>query len=442
MNENKFLPKLSQNLLEILDDDEYYDITIEVGNDPYVRIFRAHMVILNYRSPYLRRILSTNERRNDETLTSIKLPNISPEIFQIILKYIYGGKILLEECDTSDIIKILIGANELSLQELVPYLQSFLIRNKTNWLEQNLSSIYQLSFENDSFLDLQKFCTKLISEQPKKIFNSPDFTSIPEKCLISIIQNNNIDMSMVQVWDYVLKWGVAQNPELSSDSTNYSNDDFNALSNTLQKCISFIKFTDFTPKEFLHKVYPYKKIIPEEMYESLIKYFLDHDCNKQEPRIVRGISNQSDINSNPRVIETSNQNKDNPELEGYRESNNLEPDTRVNRNTRDQSSNDMEPYLRVNRNTRDQSTSSNDMEPYLRVNRNTRDQSTSSNNMEPYLRVNRNTRDQSNNNLVLNTRVNRNIRDQSNNNLEPDPQVNRNNRQRSFTLEDTIRKFL
>ena len=57
MNDNTFLPKLSQNLLEILEDNEYYDITIEVGNDPYVKIFRAHMVILNYRSPYLRRIL-------------------------------------------------------------------------------------------------------------------------------------------------------------------------------------------------------------------------------------------------------------------------------------------------------------------------------------------------------------------------------------------------
>ncbi|UZO02779.1 uncharacterized protein OCT59_021258 [Rhizophagus irregularis] len=313
MNENKFLPKLSQNLLEILDDDEYYDITIEVGNDPYVRIFRAHIIILNYRSPYLRRILSTNKKKNDETLVNIKLPNILPETFQIILRYIYGGKILLEECDTSDIIKILISANELSLQELVPHLQSFLIRNKTNWLEQNLSSIYQLSFENDSFLDLRMFCTNLISEQPEKIFNSPDFTSIPEKCLISIIQNNNIDMSTVQVWDYVLKWGVAQNPELSSDYTSFSNDDFNALRNTLQKCISFIGFTDFTHKEFLHKVHPYKKIIPEEMYESLIEYFLDHDCNQPEPRIIRGISNQSDINSNPRIIGTSNQGNDNQE---------------------------------------------------------------------------------------------------------------------------------
>jgi hypothetical protein len=44
MDDNKLLPKLSQNLLEILNDEEYYDIIIEVGNDPYVKIFRAHMV--------------------------------------------------------------------------------------------------------------------------------------------------------------------------------------------------------------------------------------------------------------------------------------------------------------------------------------------------------------------------------------------------------------
>jgi hypothetical protein len=87
MVDDSFLPKLSQNLLEILNDEEYYDIKIEVGNDPYVKVFRAHMVILNYRSPYLRRILSTNKKKNDETLINIKLPNIPPEIFQIILWY-------------------------------------------------------------------------------------------------------------------------------------------------------------------------------------------------------------------------------------------------------------------------------------------------------------------------------------------------------------------
>ncbi|PKY18445.1 BTB-domain-containing protein, partial [Rhizophagus irregularis] len=137
MGENKFFSKLSQNLLEILNDEEYYDITIEVGNDPNVKIFRAHMVILNYRSPYLRRILSTNKKKNDGILVHIKLPNISPDIFQAILRYIYGGSLSIEKYDTSDIIKILFAANELNLQELVETLQLSLIENNANWIEQN-----------------------------------------------------------------------------------------------------------------------------------------------------------------------------------------------------------------------------------------------------------------------------------------------------------------
>ncbi|CAB4437637.1 unnamed protein product [Rhizophagus irregularis] len=89
MVDNKFLPKLSQDLLEILDDDEYYDITIEVVN-----------------------------KKNDGILVHIKLPNILPEIFHIILRYLYGGKLPLEEYDILDIIKILVAANKLNIKEL------------------------------------------------------------------------------------------------------------------------------------------------------------------------------------------------------------------------------------------------------------------------------------------------------------------------------------
>ncbi|GET65690.1 BTB/POZ protein [Rhizophagus irregularis DAOM 181602=DAOM 197198] len=91
MDENKLLPKLSQNLLESLNDEEYYDVTIEV------------------------------------------------EIFQVILRYIYSGKISLNEYDTSDIIKILVTGNELGLQDLINYLQSYLVETKANWMEQNFN---------------------------------------------------------------------------------------------------------------------------------------------------------------------------------------------------------------------------------------------------------------------------------------------------------------
>ena len=111
----------------------------------------------------------------------------------------------MEEYDASDIIKILVAANELGLQELIPHLQSFLIKNKKNWMEQSFNLIYQTSFENDSFLKLQNFCTELISNEPEKIFNSIDFISITEKSLISLIQYDNFQMSDIQVWEHVLK---------------------------------------------------------------------------------------------------------------------------------------------------------------------------------------------------------------------------------------------
>jgi hypothetical protein len=41
----------------------------------------------------------------------------------------------------------LVAANELSLQELIPYLESFLIENKKDWVEQYFDLIYQTSFE-------------------------------------------------------------------------------------------------------------------------------------------------------------------------------------------------------------------------------------------------------------------------------------------------------
>ncbi|PKY55559.1 BTB-domain-containing protein [Rhizophagus irregularis] len=116
------------NYIELLKDDEYHDITIEVGEDPNVKIFRAHKNILCYRSPYLRQILSSN-KENNNVLTRIKLPNVLPEIFQTILEYIYDGILSLNE-ETLDFFKILDAADNLHLQELIDYLQKYLIEDK------------------------------------------------------------------------------------------------------------------------------------------------------------------------------------------------------------------------------------------------------------------------------------------------------------------------
>ncbi len=83
---SQFLLKLSQNYLELLEDNEYYNVIIEVKKDSNIKIFYMYMNVLYYHSSYLQRDLASNKRNNDNILIHLKLPNILPEIFQIILK--------------------------------------------------------------------------------------------------------------------------------------------------------------------------------------------------------------------------------------------------------------------------------------------------------------------------------------------------------------------
>ena len=83
---NKFFPRLSQNYIDVLNDEQHYDITIEVGKDQNIRTFGAHTIILFHRSPFLQQTLSSIEKNNGGDLPNIKLSNITPDSFQIILK--------------------------------------------------------------------------------------------------------------------------------------------------------------------------------------------------------------------------------------------------------------------------------------------------------------------------------------------------------------------
>jgi hypothetical protein len=104
-------------------------------------------------------------------------------------------------------------------------------------------------------------------------------------------------VNVSQVWEHVLKWGISQNPGLPSDPSNYSKDDFNTLKKTLQQFIPFIKFFNLNHKEFLNKVYPYKKIIPKDLRENLIKHFIDQPNNKPESKIITKEINSKSIDS-------------------------------------------------------------------------------------------------------------------------------------------------
>jgi hypothetical protein len=171
----------------------------------------------------------------------------------------------------------LIAANELLLNELVDYLQTYLIENKVDWIEQHFELTHRTSFQSNNLLELQKFCTEFMAKSPEKVFQSLDFASLPEKSLISLLKRDDLRMKEIEVWEHVLKWGLAQNPTLILDPSTWTDDDFKTMENTLQYCLPLIRFYSLSSKNFLEKVRPYKKLLKHQLYEDLIKYYLDFD---------------------------------------------------------------------------------------------------------------------------------------------------------------------
>src|SRR6266498_3328735 len=219
-------------------------------------------------------------------------------IFNFFLyRYIYGGILSLNGQDTLDFFKVLAAADKLHLQELVDYLQKYLIEYNIEWMEQNFEFTQKISSQSINLFELQEFCTNLIVQSPEKILKSFDFTSLSEKFLISIIKRDDLQMDEIEVWEHVLKWGLGQNPTLIPDPKTWSDDDFKTMKNTLQNCLSSIRFFCLSSsREFSQKVRPYQKLLGQQLYEDLLNFYLDPSSvptdNVLGPRKIKIIDSQ------------------------------------------------------------------------------------------------------------------------------------------------------
>lgn len=87
MSNNKLLSKFSSRIGKLLDDDDEFNTTIFVGggkksSSSEIKTFKAHSIILKVNTSYFENILNNN----DTCTRKFYLENISPSVFEVILK--------------------------------------------------------------------------------------------------------------------------------------------------------------------------------------------------------------------------------------------------------------------------------------------------------------------------------------------------------------------
>ncbi|RHZ54355.1 hypothetical protein Glove_428g43 [Diversispora epigaea] len=269
----KFFDKLSQNFTELLlNDKDNHNVIIEAKDK---KAFMAHSNILKYRSPGFRKELE-NVIPGENNFKTIIKPNISDEIFDIILKYIYGGIVKLEKVETEFIFDLMLAANKFELEGLSKKLETILIETEALRLKPHFSLVYQTIFDKQNFKDLE-FCNGIIAKYPNLIFDNSDFSSLSEFALVSLLKRDDLQMKEIEIWDYVIKWGITQNPTLPTNLENWTKKNFRALKTTLQQCLPLIRYFHIANIEIYDKIRPYKKILDKQLWKDINQHLFAPD---------------------------------------------------------------------------------------------------------------------------------------------------------------------
>ncbi|RHZ82507.1 hypothetical protein Glove_109g380 [Diversispora epigaea] len=257
---------------------------------PLVNIYKVHSIILQFRSPYFKKKCD-EITFNENHVKVLKLPNISVKVFNVIIKYIYSGKISLEKLENSIIFDLLIASNELELDELVEHLQSHFVNNNAScrntskiqnqfwehvysWLRLNFAQVYRTSYQVKNFIIIQDFCNDVITKYPNTIFESENFHSLPEDALVSILKQDDLQLEESKIWEYVIEWGKAKNPMLPNNLDKWTSDNFLSLKKELKGCLPYIRFFSFSNEDVVEKIYPYQQLLEHQLFSDITIKFI------------------------------------------------------------------------------------------------------------------------------------------------------------------------
>ncbi|GES81042.1 BTB/POZ domain-containing protein [Rhizophagus clarus] len=254
---------------KLFEAEKGHDVIICAGEDENMKEIHAHSLILCTRSQYFCAAFYNDWVEKKDGIYTFKKPNISPQLFKIILRFIYCGKIDLTNLQGPEILKLLIAVDELNIQTLIICVQKHLINYK-EFLQENFMEILQMVYHNELFIDLLDYCLEKI----EILFDSDKFLSLEASLLEFLLKRDDLNLNEIKIWDGLIKWGLSQE-ELSQDISKWNKDVISILKRILCKFIPLIRFYEISSEDYINKVKPYEEILSKELREEILKFHQD-----------------------------------------------------------------------------------------------------------------------------------------------------------------------
>ncbi|RGB39911.1 hypothetical protein C1646_739878 [Rhizophagus diaphanus] len=252
-----FGPQVLEDLKTSFLQKKNCDVIIYVGEEPNVEVVYAHSFILRMRSSYFDSALSPTWAEMKDG------------------KYLYCGEIDINPNDGTLALDYLIAADELNLDmSFIEYVQELLIKHIMEFFSSDPLEILRTILKYDHlFYKLKDHYLNFICDRAKYIFSSEKFILLEEEMICTILDQENLNIEEIIIWDKMIEWGIARNPSLADkEIAKWREDDFIILQKSLKRLIPLIRYYDIFSKDYFVKISPYEKILPEELNNDIFQY--------------------------------------------------------------------------------------------------------------------------------------------------------------------------
>ncbi|XP_065322623.1 BTB/POZ domain-containing protein 6-A-like [Gordionus sp. m RMFG-2023] len=234
------------------------DVRFEVEGE----IINAHKFILSFKSKIFNDMF-----HGVVELKDIKIEDISKEVFEIILKYIYTNDINFYSLDVNQLMEILYGAKKYMLLDVINkcigHIQSHTIRYNS---EKEILPLYLISSIHPEInADL---CLDILKKKEAFVFISKSFLDSSVDLIRKFITSlPNSKSSTKQMTQFLIKWA-----KIECDKCQIPDNSNNIMQKLKDNKLDFISYIlDFCSEDIISVVRERKLLEDTEMLEIIIK---------------------------------------------------------------------------------------------------------------------------------------------------------------------------
>ncbi|XP_021355890.1 BTB/POZ domain-containing protein 6-like [Mizuhopecten yessoensis] len=253
---------LSQCMDHVFTSATASDVTFLVGEDQ--KKIPAHKLILISRSPVFYAMLEGPMAKKGE----ITIPDITEDVFQLFLRYLYTDTINLTEMN---VVPVLNAARK--------YCVDILVTNCEDFLNKRLSAENACLFLEHAHVfvmdKLKTECLNVIGESSTDVLQSKAFTDLCPSCLTSITESDDLHADESDVYMAVIRWAAAECSRQNIESNPENK------RQVLGDILHTVRFP-ITDSDFFFKQVCLDKVLPGDMVLDVINCIM-HDEVKDVP---------------------------------------------------------------------------------------------------------------------------------------------------------------